>query len=147
MNIFENLENLQVSEECFDSILDIVESILNERVTVGDVQKAAENSLPSREAEFKKQTGDVDALPVNPHGYAIARDRYFSAKKMAEELPKGDKRDYAKLRKAARKVRLDRDEEAENAYAYSRPNPERDRLDDRSKKADLFALDGKGKVK
>ena len=29
MNIFENLENLQVSEECFDDIMGIVEEILN----------------------------------------------------------------------------------------------------------------------
>lgn len=30
MNILESLENLNVSEECFDSIMDIVEEILNE---------------------------------------------------------------------------------------------------------------------
>ena len=30
MNIFENLENLNVSEECFKSIVDIIEGIINE---------------------------------------------------------------------------------------------------------------------
>ena len=30
MSIFENLENLNVSEECFNSIMDIVEEIINE---------------------------------------------------------------------------------------------------------------------
>ena len=30
MNIFESLENLNVSEECFDEIMDIIESIINE---------------------------------------------------------------------------------------------------------------------
>ena len=30
MNIFESLENLNVSEECFNSIMDIVEEIINE---------------------------------------------------------------------------------------------------------------------
>lgn len=30
MNIFENLENLNVSEECFDEIMDMVEELLSE---------------------------------------------------------------------------------------------------------------------
>ena len=30
MNIFENLENLEVSEACFNDIMDIVEEIINE---------------------------------------------------------------------------------------------------------------------
>jgi hypothetical protein len=32
MNIFESLENLQVSEECFDEIIEIVEEILSEDI-------------------------------------------------------------------------------------------------------------------
>lgn len=34
MNIFENLENLNVSEECFNDIMGIVEEILNEMNTL-----------------------------------------------------------------------------------------------------------------
>ena len=30
MNIFESLENLNVSEECFDDIINIVEEIINQ---------------------------------------------------------------------------------------------------------------------
>ena len=220
MDIFENLENLNVSEECFDEIMGIVEELLseaednyeaaqdrrdrnkwkvydktscvfydckggkrgaqkeakrlntnipakphidlsyeslyskienlakaiNEKVTVERVRKAAENSIPTRQAKFEKEAGDPEALPVNPNAYKKAADKLYAAKKMAN-LPKGDNRDYAKLRKAARKVRMDRDEQAEDAWAYStKHNPEIDRLDARSDKADSFAVDSKGKM-
>lgn len=145
MDIFENLENLAVSEECFNDIMGIVEEIINEGPSVERVRKAAENSISARQAKFEKEAGDPDALPINPNAYKKAADKLFAAKKMAQ-LPKGDNRDYSKLRKAARKVRMDRDEQAEDAWAYSKPNPERDRLDSRSEKADLFAINGHGKM-
>lgn len=47
MNIFENLEELNVSEECFEDILNIVEEYINE-VSLDKHLKAAENSQDTR---------------------------------------------------------------------------------------------------
>ena len=49
MDIFENLEELNVSEECFEDIISIVEEIpvdegFIETHTMGDVRRAARNS-------------------------------------------------------------------------------------------------------
>ena len=46
MNIFENLENLAVSEECFNDVMDIVEEIINER--------NKENRQAKKEYEFNR---------------------------------------------------------------------------------------------
>ena len=57
MNIFESLANLPVSEECFDNILSIVENILvegwAENHTMGDVRRAAGNSVDKRYKELR----------------------------------------------------------------------------------------------
>ena len=59
MGIFESLENLDVSEECFEDILDIVEEIIDE------TKKA--NKEAHQDAIFKK---------LNPHGeYVMIRRR------------------------------------------------------------------------
>jgi hypothetical protein len=138
--------NLYLYESLYNEIADLTKAI-NEKVTVERVRKAAENSIPTRQAKFEKEAGDPEAFPVNPNAYKKAADKLYAAKKMTN-LPKGDNRDYAKLRKAARKVRMDRDEQAEDAWAYStKHSPETDRLDDRSNKADLFAIDSKGKMR
>ena len=55
MDIFESLENLAVSEECFDDIMGIVESIFEgwaDSHTMRDVRKAAARSVPKRREEF-----------------------------------------------------------------------------------------------
>ena len=41
MNIFENLEQLNVSEECFNNILNIVENKLKDRMTMGQLREKA----------------------------------------------------------------------------------------------------------
>lgn len=53
MNILESLENLQVSEECFNDIMDIVERWIDNH-TIGEVRKAAENSLSTRNNKYKE---------------------------------------------------------------------------------------------
>lgn len=50
MDIFESLENLEVSEACFDELIGIVEEIINE-VSVGAWARAASSSLPQRKAK------------------------------------------------------------------------------------------------
>ena len=44
MNIFESLENLDVSEECFDDILGLVEELLNEGSNLYNLVKRAEDN-------------------------------------------------------------------------------------------------------
>lgn len=60
MNIFERLENLNVSEECFDDILSIVEEYINE-VSVNFVSRAARNSLPRRNKQVQMSSKMIDS--------------------------------------------------------------------------------------
>lgn len=64
MNIFENLENLQVSEECFNDILNIVEEIINE---VSDEWKqACKDSAREKSEYFKRKYNEArDAYAEN----------------------------------------------------------------------------------
>ena len=53
MNIYESLENLNVSEECFDEIMGIVEEIINE---VSDEWKqACKDSARSKSEYFRRK--------------------------------------------------------------------------------------------
>ena len=63
MDIFESLENLGVSEECFDEIMSTVKELLNEKLhyfpgvtysTSNDKIDAAEKSLPKRLEKYKE---------------------------------------------------------------------------------------------
>lgn len=61
MNIFENLENLAISEECFNDIMDIVEEIISERDAFTR-PKAAKNSIEGRRKkcnEISKEYSDL----------------------------------------------------------------------------------------
>ena len=56
MSIFESLENLNISEECFDEIMDIVEKLLiNEKVTVSKWVEAANKALGPREDKMSQE--------------------------------------------------------------------------------------------
>ena len=75
MDIFESLENLDVSEECFNDILGIVEEYINE--TTRELRyKAAENSLPQREEQVKKVGKELGEL-VDKHDYEPSGDMYL----------------------------------------------------------------------
>ena len=67
MNIFESLESLNVSEECFNDILNIVEEIINE-VSKDMLAQAAKNSIPNREKALD--------------------DTYYKASRFKEKIPK-----------------------------------------------------------
>ena len=56
MDIFESLENLNVSEECFDEIISIVEKVLAK-----DLVQAAKISYPQRDKEASKIYNDPNA--------------------------------------------------------------------------------------
>lgn len=51
MDIFESLENLNVSEECFNDIMNVVEEILSER-DMFTRPKAAKNSIEGRQRKY-----------------------------------------------------------------------------------------------
>ena len=61
MDIFESLENLPVSEECFEDIISIVEEYINE-ISVNTWKKAAINSLVDRGFEEGCMDADVNAI-------------------------------------------------------------------------------------
>ena len=68
MNIFENLENLNVSEECFNDIMGIVEAKLADRMNVKQLQNVTNNAIPQREkvySENKKKYGEGDMRTMN----------------------------------------------------------------------------------
>lgn len=112
MNIFESLENLNVSEECFNDIMSIVEEIINE-VSVKRWKEAAINSLADRGFEEGKMDAAIDAInkkkrhsykddeKLNKHFNAI--DRTIHAKEVAH-LP-NSKMSANKVLKAARKAK------------------------------------------
>ena len=65
MNIFESLENLPVSEECFEEIMGIVEEILSEGL-VGEIKR--KHGEP--EYKYSKETGTV---PANKSAELLAK--------------------------------------------------------------------------
>ena len=54
MDIFESLENLNVSEECFDEIVGIVEEMLKDRMTVGQLNAVADKVQDNRAEQLKR---------------------------------------------------------------------------------------------
>jgi hypothetical protein len=65
MNIFENLENLQVSEECFNDIMGIVEEILSEDRLVDDNGRKTDDYFDLRDrmtSKLKDQKATASAL-------------------------------------------------------------------------------------
>ena len=59
MNIFESLENLPVSEECFDDIMGIVEELLNEDLHHYIQKKYNEKIENARKKEYAPKVGDT----------------------------------------------------------------------------------------
>ena len=75
MDIFESLENLNVSEECFEDIVGLVEEYLSE--TNREMRyKAAKNSLSQREEQAKKVGKELGEL-VDKHNYEPSGDMYL----------------------------------------------------------------------
>ena len=94
MDIFESLENLPVSEECFDEIMGIVEEIINEvsdrigRNKAGDIGSAQEEAAKTAEGEDKEWAKDQAAK--RNHQAAVLDDKYErqAAKRAEEEYEK-----------------------------------------------------------
>ncbi len=93
MNIFESLENLNISEECFNDILNIVEEYINEVYSVTDVKQRAAKVKESRLGALKKSKNLQN--PNTQRNLARAR-RVMSIL----ELPDSN-RPFKKVQKAA----------------------------------------------
>lgn len=71
MNIFEQLENLNVSEDCFNSIMDMVEAIINETsyekanaafdkrfITIGNAQETLDKAWKKAHDEGNREKAE-----------------------------------------------------------------------------------------
>ena len=94
MGVFESLENLNVSEECFNEIIRIVEEILNESPTISSTKLAAAQSLPLRMNQYRQIKANSNS---NPQDIKRASDRVDRAAQVKK----------AGLRKSDFKKRVD----------------------------------------
>ena len=106
MSIFESLENLNVSEECFDDIMDLVEEIINE-VTVDYVSRAARNSLSRRRKQSNLASKMIDKATNfydKEKAKDIANNITTPRLKHAEALANGGKDDIRNANSLLKKV-------------------------------------------
>ena len=92
MNIFENLENLNVSEECFNDIMGIVEEILNEDRLVDDNGKKTDAYYALKDKMIDKlQDKKATASSIRKHHEKQAVASKKEEKRIAkQELPKAE---------------------------------------------------------
>lgn len=127
MDIFESLENLNVSEECFDEIMGIVEEIINE-VSVKTWQKAAANSIPARKnaedmnhSEYAYFSGRIPKEQQKKLDKEYAErskklsDRTARAEYLSKNLPNSNK-SASKVMSAAKRASETRTEKADKLY-------------------------------
>ena len=99
MSIFEDLENLNVSEECFDNIVDIVEKYINE-LEEKDIERAVDNAYDEHNNEIGKMEDKIK--PHHPDDVDTAfnnheiRGEIGAKKKDFEERMKKFQRHYDK---------------------------------------------------
>lgn len=82
MNIFENLENLNVSEECFDAILNIIKKYINE--SNNDNENSEGNDEPAnleahkirKEINGYFKSGALDNIKQTADGSAVMGTDY-----------------------------------------------------------------------
>ena len=85
MDIFESLENLQVSEACFEDIIGLVEEHINERSEVNKIKKNGyENNLAGINNEYKDNVQNkIKGLKKD------ADDYYWASVDAADATQKG----------------------------------------------------------
>lgn len=79
MDIFESLENLNISEECFDEIMGLVEEILSENYTndyAKDVVKRGGKAAKSKAGTYSVEATNPDRdRPLSPTRQHIEADK------------------------------------------------------------------------
>lgn len=92
MYIFESLENLNVSEECFDDIISIIEAIFEgwaETHNMGDLDTKVKNSIASRKKKYEEAV-DSGASPKEINKHKI---RYHRANVLNHTSTLGNKKE------------------------------------------------------
>ena len=98
MDIFESLENLEVSEACFDDIMGIVEEQLKDRMTMGQLRKVGRTAVGQRKAAYlqnKRKYGKKhpktfkSKLRLNYAQNLIGKDDSESNKKYPDDMTVG----------------------------------------------------------
>ena len=114
MDIFESLENLPISEECFDEILGLVKAILTE-----DLETEAERKYGQHSSQVRK------AFKMGDDAWEYAQN-YFRNKGANHDLStKNDKGQEARYEQMKRHGRLDT---YLKNFRSRLDNPEADRL-------------------
>ena len=99
MDIFESLENLNISEECFDEIMDIVEAMLKDRMTMGELRKVGDTAVGQRKAaylQYKSKYGEEhpktfkSKLRLNYAQNLVGKNDSKSTKKYPDNMTVGD---------------------------------------------------------
>ena len=111
MDIFESLENLPISEECFNDIMGIVEEYINE-VSVNMWKRAAKNSIPARTEAVKKGPYEYGKPATYNRKEGVLDQKNLIRLKRAKDIASNfanSKKSANKLVKAADKVIKDRD--------------------------------------
>ena len=84
MDIFESLENLNVSEECFNDIVGIVEYFISEKVSVKQWRAAAIRSLEGRAVKAAKADDKLDKA-MSRNASEKTQDKYAKESAKADE--------------------------------------------------------------
>ena len=125
MDVFESLENLKVSESCFDDIVGIVESIINEN--------AVDDYYSKKLSSMNQELANTKALKrhLNKTVDKNARAEYKKAKGAQRELSKR----YDELNRESRPFSAFDKERDEEMYANYDADKDR-RYDELDKEAD-----------
>lgn len=123
MDIFESLENLNVSEECFDEIMGLVEELINEDIlsaihkykTKQDKDKLMKRALDNQNkelasaAEREKRSEDGDPIPyegaLGKRGYTYDQAFHKSANRIRERRNPENKQAQNIMNKGVAKIR------------------------------------------
>lgn len=74
MNIFESLENLPVSEECFDEIMGLVEEILSEAENKNNKPINFRREQIAKRINQLMKSGEIDKVVPTNNGSAVIGD-------------------------------------------------------------------------
>ena len=123
MNIFESLENLQVSECCFDEIMGMVEEVINEDILSAIhkyktkqskdklIDKALDNQGKELKAAAKREQRPEDGDPIpyegalGKHGYTYDQGFHKSANRIKERRNPENKQAKNIMSKGVAKIR------------------------------------------
>lgn len=81
MNIYESLENLNISEECFNDIVSTIKDYINEYL-VSDVKNATNSAIKTRMQKYKDTKSNSSSTPIDIKRASDRVDRAIKIKKL-----------------------------------------------------------------